>query len=44
MVESHGGISIAVGDRVRAQQHLENPSAVRAWLRSIAALDDTHRE
>jgi trehalose 6-phosphate phosphatase len=44
MVESHGGISIAVGDRVRAQQHLENPAAVRAWLRSIAALDDMHRE
>ena len=43
MVESHGGISIAVGDRVRAQQRFENPLAVRAWLRSIAALTDTHR-
>jgi len=43
MVESHGGLSIAVGNRVRAQQHFENPAAVRAWLRSIAALDDAHR-
>src|ERR1700678_2641504 len=38
MVEDQGGISIAVGDRVRAQFHLENPSAVRSWLHSIAAL------
>jgi trehalose 6-phosphate phosphatase len=44
MVESHGGISIAVGDRVRAQQRFENPATVRHWLRSIAALDDMHRE
>jgi trehalose 6-phosphate phosphatase len=44
MVEDHGGISIAVGDRVRAQFHLENPAAVRSWLQAIAALYDSHRE
>jgi trehalose 6-phosphate phosphatase len=44
VVESRGGISIAVGDRVKAQQRFENPSAVRDWLKSIAALTDSHRE
>jgi trehalose 6-phosphate phosphatase len=44
MIEDQGGISIAVGDRVRAQFHLENPAAVRSWLHSIAALYDSHRE
>jgi trehalose 6-phosphate phosphatase len=44
VVESRGGISIAVGDRVKAQQRFENPSAVREWLKSIAALTDSHRE
>jgi trehalose 6-phosphate phosphatase len=44
MIEDQGGISIAVGDRVRAQFHLENPAAVRNWLHSIAALYDSHRE
>lgn len=44
VVEARGGISIAVGERVRAQQRLENPSAVRSWLQGIAALTDTHRE
>jgi trehalose 6-phosphate phosphatase len=44
VVESRGGISIAVGERVVAQQRFENPSAVRNWLRSIAALTDSHRE
>jgi trehalose 6-phosphate phosphatase len=44
MVEDRGGISIAVGDRVRAQFHLESPAAVRSWLHSIAALYDSHRE
>jgi trehalose 6-phosphate phosphatase len=44
IVEDHGGISIAVGDRVRAQFHLENPAAVRTWLQAIAALYDSHRE
>ena len=38
-----GGISIAVGDRVHAQYRVENTAAVRAWLREIAALHDTHR-
>src|ERR1700678_391258 len=44
MIDDQGGISIAVGDRVRAQFHLENPAAVRSWLHSIAALYDSHRE
>jgi trehalose 6-phosphate phosphatase len=44
MVEDHGGISIAVGDRVRAQFHLENPATVRSWLQAVAALYDSHRE
>jgi trehalose 6-phosphate phosphatase len=43
MVESQGGISIAVGVRVHAQFHLANVAAVRAWLKSIAALEDSHR-
>ncbi len=43
-VEDEGGISIAVGDRVRGQYRIENPSAVRDWLRGIAALRDSHRE
>jgi trehalose 6-phosphate phosphatase len=42
-VENQGGISIAVGDRVHGQYRLENPAAVRAWLREIAALHDSHR-
>jgi trehalose 6-phosphate phosphatase len=42
-VENQGGISIAVGDRVHGQYRLENPVAVRAWLREIAALHDSHR-
>lgn len=44
MVEDQGGISIAVGERVHGQCHLENASAVRTWLRGIAALHDSHRE
>lgn len=43
-VEDEGGISIAVGCRVRGQFRLENASAVRAWLKGIAALRDSHRE
>ncbi len=35
VVESHGGISIGVGDRVRGQYQLEGPAAVRAWLARI---------
>jgi trehalose 6-phosphate phosphatase len=44
MIEDQGGISVAVGDRVQAQFHLENPAAVRSWLQGIAALHDSHRE
>jgi trehalose 6-phosphate phosphatase len=43
-VEDQGGISIAVGDRVRGQFRMENAAAVRDWLESIAALHDSHRE
>jgi len=31
-VESRGGMSIAVGDRVSAQWRLDSPAEVRAWL------------
>jgi trehalose 6-phosphate phosphatase len=44
IVEDQGGISIAVGDRVRAQFRVENAAAVRSWLHGIAALHDSHRE
>jgi trehalose 6-phosphate phosphatase len=44
VVESRGGISIGVGDRVQGQCHLDDPAAVRRWLESIAALVDSHRE
>ncbi|HME39656.1 MAG TPA: trehalose-phosphatase [Steroidobacteraceae bacterium] len=43
-VEDQGGISIAVGERVRGQFRLENAAAVRGWLKGIAALHDSHRE
>ena len=43
MVEEQGGLSIAVGDRVRGQFRLENAAAVRGWLEGIAALHDSHR-
>jgi trehalose 6-phosphate phosphatase len=43
-VEDQGGISVAVGDRVRGQYQLDNAAAVRSWLQSIAALHDSHRE
>jgi trehalose 6-phosphate phosphatase len=36
-VEARGGMSIAVGNRVRAQHHCENPRVVRAWLEAFAA-------
>jgi trehalose 6-phosphate phosphatase len=36
-VEAQGGISIAVGDRVRAQFRAEDPTAVRSWLQGFAA-------
>jgi len=38
LVETLGGISIAVGHRVQGQWRLDNPAAVRRWLASIAAL------
>jgi trehalose 6-phosphate phosphatase len=43
MVEAHGGLSVAVGDRVRGQFYLPDVAAVRIWLRQIAALHDSHR-
>jgi trehalose 6-phosphate phosphatase len=36
--ERAGGVSIAVGDRLRGQWRLENPLEVRRWLAGIAAL------
>ena len=44
LVEERGGISIAVGERVRGQYRVENAAAVRHWLEGIAALNDSHRE
>jgi len=44
VVEASGGISIAVADRVQGQYRLDAPAAVRAWLGTIAALIDSHRE
>ncbi len=39
-VESQGGISIGVGDRVTGQRHLADPAAVRGWLEHIASQRD----
>jgi trehalose 6-phosphate phosphatase len=36
----HGGVSIAVGDRVEAPYRLKDPAAVRDWLEQIARLVD----
>jgi trehalose 6-phosphate phosphatase len=44
VVDDYGGISIAVGDRVHGQYHLDDPAAVRKWLTAIAGLIDSHRE
>jgi trehalose 6-phosphate phosphatase len=44
VVDDQDGISIAVGDRVQAQYHLDNPMAVRRWLDGIAGLVDSRRE
>jgi trehalose 6-phosphate phosphatase len=44
VVETDGGISIGVGDRVQGRCHLEDPAAVRRWLEGIAGLVDSHRE
>jgi trehalose 6-phosphate phosphatase len=38
VVDQRDGVSIAVGDRVRARWHIANPRAVRDWLAQIAAL------
>jgi trehalose 6-phosphate phosphatase len=43
VVETHGGISIGVGDRVHGRYQLHDPAAVRHWLKGIAALVDSHR-
>ncbi len=37
VVQSHGGMSVAVGDRVSAQHRLADPAAVREWLGEIAS-------
>ena len=42
-VQDQGGISVAVGDRVHGQFRAADPAAVRAWLETISALDDSHR-
>jgi trehalose 6-phosphate phosphatase len=34
---AHGGLAVAVGDRVVGTHRLENPAAVRAWLGRLAA-------
>jgi trehalose 6-phosphate phosphatase len=44
VVEEQGGISVAVGDRVRGQFRVDDPAAVRSWLRDVAALHDSHSE
>jgi trehalose 6-phosphate phosphatase len=36
-VRRHGGVDIAVGELVPARWRLENPAAVREWLRCFAA-------
>jgi trehalose 6-phosphate phosphatase len=42
VAEARGGLSIAVGDRVRGQYRVEDSAAVRRWLRGIAALHESH--
>jgi trehalose 6-phosphate phosphatase len=42
-VETLGGVWIAVGDRVEGQYRLDDPAAVRQWLKGIAGLIDSHR-
>jgi trehalose 6-phosphate phosphatase len=43
-VDTLGGVSIAVGERVDGQYHLADPAAVREWLKGIAGLIDSHHE
>ena len=40
VVDRRGGMSIAVGGRVRARWHIADPRAVRAWLAQVAALGE----
>jgi trehalose 6-phosphate phosphatase len=43
-VEEQGGISIAVGDRVRAQYRIDDPATVRSWLQGFATLQVSRHE
>ena len=43
VIDARGGISIAVGDRVRAQMRLDDPAAVHALLRRIVTLRPERR-
>jgi trehalose 6-phosphate phosphatase len=43
VVESLGGISIGVGERVQGQYHLDDVAAVRQWLKRITVLHDPHK-
>ncbi len=40
VVDQRGGVSIAVGDRVRARWHIDDPQVVRVWLAQVAALGE----
>ena len=40
VVDARRGVSIAVGERVRARYRIENPDAVRAWLRPLVAMGE----
>jgi trehalose 6-phosphate phosphatase len=44
VVDDQGGVSIAVGGRVQGQYCLDDPAAVREWLKGIAGLIDSHHE
>ena len=44
VVDDQGGVSIAVGGRVQGQYRLDDPAAVREWLKGIAGLIDSHHE
>lgn len=44
VVETLGGISIGVGERVQGQYYFDTPAAVNLWLDSIANLADPHGE
>jgi trehalose 6-phosphate phosphatase len=44
VVDTLGGVSIAVGGRVQGQYGLDDPAAVREWLKGIAGLIDSHHE